>query len=115
MGGFAKWVDRRKIKESFGSSPSDQFKFNKDPDVAGDYERDQSDLVKHLFTKYQTEFHEFIKKLAEDRGDHELMSMLRRCQTDNRSPDPWRVSHSSGNDEVVPPEADRGSETYGSS
>jgi hypothetical protein len=113
MSEFTKWLKRRNVKESFGSDPSDRFKFNGDPDVAGDYERDQKDLVKLLSTKYQNDFHEFIKRLAEERGDHELMTLMRRCQTDNRSPDPWKVTHSSDRDEVVPPEADRGGEHMG--
>jgi hypothetical protein len=112
MSEFSKWLNRRKVKESFGSDPSDKFKFNGDPDVAGDYERDQKDLVKILSTRYQQDFHEFIKRLAEERGDSELMSLMRKCQTD-RSPDPWKVTHASERDEVVPPEADRGAEMSG--
>lgn len=110
---FKKWLQKRRMKESFGSDPADKFRFNGDPDVGGDYERDQKDLIKLLSSKYESDFNEFVKRLAEERGDHELMTLMRRCSTGSRTPDPWRVTHSSDKDEVVPPEADRGAEMSG--
>lgn len=109
MSQFKAWMKRKGLAEDF----TDKFKYNGgDPDVAGDYERDLRELVKTLATQYKADFDQFVSRLADERGDSDLKSLFRRTQTDNRSPDPWKPSHDD-QDEVVPPEADRGAEMGG--
>lgn len=111
---FRDWLRRRVRAESFGYDPTDRFRSNDDLDNAGDYERDTRDLVKTVMTKYRQEFLRFLRHLVEDRGDGELRSLLRRIDTEDRSPDPWKPSHPGDPDEVVAPKADRGAELAGS-
>jgi hypothetical protein len=106
---FNAWLKRRHMSEDL----SDRFKFSGDPDIAGDHERDLKDLIKLLSTKYSSDFHTFVQRLGEERGDQELLGLLKRCKTDGGGRDPWKVEHPMDKDEVVPPQADRGAEMYG--
>lgn len=109
MTDFATWLARRTMREELGGV---RFGFG-DEDRAGDYERDEKDLIRLLSTRYQSELQEFITRLARDRADDELASLGRRISSDRRPSHDLRVTHSTDRDEVVPPEADRGAEMSG--
>lgn len=108
MSYFKNWMKKKGLAEDF----SNKFKFNNDPDVAGDYDRDLRDLVKLLSTQYNNDFNQFVSRLASERGDDELRALHRRTQTD-QAPDPWKPNHPADQDEIVPPQADRGSGATG--
>lgn len=110
MSNFNAWLER-KIAEDFGG-PAD-YQFNSDDDVAEDYEAATSDLVKTVMSKYPQELTRFLSQLADERGDSELESLLKRVQ--GRSADSWKPRMSPEPDEVVAPKADRGHDKQGAS
>lgn len=77
MGNFTKWLKRTgRVTEDLTSDPTDKFKFNSDGETPRDYERDCQELTKELTTKYHQEFFQFVKQLADERGDDDLNTLL---------------------------------------
>lgn len=103
---FQKWLEKkRKLGEN--SDPTDRFRFNGDADIAGDYEHELREISKILITRYHDDFIRFLERLAEERNDGELRSLVRHVQLGN-SPDSWKPRYPKDQDVVAMPTADRG-------
>lgn len=115
MGHFTNWL-KRKGKLSEGElNPADNFKFNSGGDAPRDYEKDCQELTKTLTAKYFNEFGQFIKQLADERGDDELVDLLEKIQLEKkRQPDGnWSPRHPKDPDVISVPTADRGADQNG--
>jgi len=116
---FKQWIQKRRYLESgLGGveDPTDRFRFNNNQgnDIAVDYERIQQELVKLVMAKYQPKVLQFLKVLAEEHADQELMTLIRKLETDN-SPGAMMGSNSgwkprNAPDDIVAPEADKGND-----
>lgn len=114
MGNFTKWLkERGRVAENFGSELTDKFKFNNDGEAPRDYERDCQELAKTLSTKYHSEFFQFVKQLADERGDDELHDLLEKVQLEKSktSDGNWKPKHYRDQDIISMPKADRGADT----
>ena len=109
MSMWNKWKTQRNIKEGLGdgADPVNDFKFNSGgDDYAADYEQIQQELFSIVMSKYTTETMQFLDGIAQ-RGDEEVLSLLRKLQQENPGDD------GGGNKprnppEVVPPASDSG-------
>lgn len=109
MSMWNQWKRKRDINEGLGdgANPVDNFKFNDGgDDYAADYEQIQKELFSIVLSKYPEETMQFLDGIAQ-RGDEEVLSLLRKLQQESPSND------SEGNrprnpPEVVPSAADSG-------
>lgn len=109
MDNFRDWITKKKLR-SESQHPADRFQFNRDGDVAGDYEKDLQDLTKVVMSRYQTEFTRWLAQLADENGDSELEDLIKRVQTDgSMNGDSWEPTNPKEKEEIVAPKADRGS------
>lgn len=101
MSNFTNWLNRKIAENGFSS----------EEDIAGDYEMATTDLVRTVMSKYPQEMTSFLARLADERGDSELESLLRKVQ--GQSSNGWKPKHNPEPDEIVTPKADRGHDTNG--
>ena len=109
MKSFAGWVERRTLLEDIEDvdDPADKYKLNSDGDMADDYDRTLTELIKAVMSKYEQETMQFLTGIAE-RGDEEIADILRRLSKENRPSDFEEPEHPTSGREVVPPESDTG-------
>lgn len=96
MSNFSDWLSRRLAENDFSS----------EEDVAGDYEAAMTDLVRTVMSKYPMDITKFLARLADDRGDSELESLLKKVQ--GRTPtSSWKPKHNPEPEEIVAPKSDK--------
>lgn len=109
MGLFAKWRERREMREGFDDigSPEDKFKFNRDDDVADDQDKTKKELIDIVLSKYPEETMQFLDGIAQ-RGDEEIKSLVMRLKAEPKPNSFREPMHPTEGDEVVPNIADTG-------
>lgn len=103
------WKSQRNIKEGLGDSsdPVSGFKFNgATDDYAADHDQIQQELFSIVMSKYPEETMQFLEGIAQ-RGDDEVLSLLRKMQQENPGHD-GDANEPRNPPEVVPPAADTG-------
>lgn len=117
---FEQWIKtkNKSLREDLdglggADDPTDQFRFNRNDrtsDVAEDHEKMQQEVAKLVMAKYQPRFMRFLKTLAEENSDQELMTLLHKLDNGSGAGEVrnWKPRFSGQGDEVVPPAADKG-------
>jgi len=116
---FKQWLNQQSKTLSEdglgGSDPTDSFRFNpKDQpmqDSAEDYEKLRDEVTKLAFSKYNSRVMDFLRTLGEENSDRELMMLVEKLQSGSNSGlmrRDWKPRNAGGNNEIVPPAADKG-------